>query len=181
MLPQTCAIYDIHGVLEALSIYQRARKKALILKHDGKNGGLGIHMFKDPEDVFTLCANNVIPFPFVLQPFVADSQDIRVIILGDYIEAYQRTNPDNFRNNLHCGGTASRVNLSAEQTAICRSAMERGGFPYAHIDLLITPDDRIYLNEINLRGGIHGAEISAQGYRKQIEKLHKEALERFSS
>jgi glutathione synthase/RimK-type ligase-like ATP-grasp enzyme len=177
MVPGTCSVYDIHGLLNALSRHQKNQTKHVVLKHDRKHGGLGIHLFKDPEDIFTLCANNVLPFPFVLQPFLADSRDIRVIILGDYIEAYQRSNPNNFRHNLYCGGKACRWELSRIQEAVCRTAMTRGAFPYAHIDLLLTSDDTVYLNEINLRGGIHGATITPRSYDKKITDLHGKALE----
>ena len=178
MLPGTAAIYDIHDLLGVISQYKRTATRQVILKHDRKNGGLGIQLFKDPEDIFTLAANNVIPFPFVLQPFIADSRDIRVIILGDYIEAYQRLNPDNFRNNLHCGGKAIRWELSEKQLALCEKVMLRGAFPYAHIDLMLTDDDTVYLTEINLRGGIRGAVITPQEYGKRIEDLHDILLQR---
>jgi glutathione synthase/RimK-type ligase-like ATP-grasp enzyme len=178
MVPGTLAIYDLHSLLGVISHYQKAAIERVVLKHDRKNGGLGIHLFKDPEDIFTLAANNVIPFPFVLQPFIADSRDVRVIILGDYIEAYQRINPDNFRNNLHCGGIAARWELSDDQIALCQKAMVRGAFPYAHIDLMLT--DTAYLTEINLRGGIRGAVISPQEYGRKIEDLHKDLLQKIS-
>ncbi len=178
MLPGTEAVYDIHGLLGVICRYERTATRPIILKHDRKNGGLGIHLFKDPEDIFTLAANSVLPFPFVLQPFIAESRDIRVIILGDYIEAYQRLNPDNFRNNLHCGGRAIRWELSKEQMALCKKVMLRGAFPYAHIDLMLTHDDTVYLTEINLRGGIRGAVISPQEYGKRIEDLHKGLLQK---
>ena len=181
MVPGTAAVYDLHGLLGVISHYQRTAINQVILKHDRKNGGLGIHLFKEPEDIFTLAANNVIPFPFVLQPFIADSRDVRVIILGDYIEAYQRINPDNFRNNLHCGGKAIRWELSEEQLALCQKVMIRGGFPYAHIDLMLTDGDTAYLTEINLRGGIRGAAITPQVYGKKIEKLHMDLLEKIST
>ena len=177
MIPGTAVIYDVHGLLGAISQYRRMKIEHIILKHDRKNGGLGVHLFKDTEDIFTLAANNVLPFPFVLQPFIANNRDVRVIILGDYIEAYQRTNPDNFRNNLHCGGSASPWVLSEEQRALCRTAMIRGGFPYAHIDLMMT-DDGTYLTEINLRGGIRGAALTPQTYCRKVEDLHQDLIEK---
>jgi ribosomal protein S6--L-glutamate ligase len=176
MVPGTAAVYDLHGLLGVISGYQRTAIERVILKHDRKNGGLGIHLFKDPEDIFTLAANNGIPFPFVLQPFIADSRDVRVIILGDYIEAYERINPDNFRNNLHCGGRAIRWELSDEQIALCQQVMIRGAFPYAHIDLMLT--DTTWLTEINLRGGIRGAAISPQEYGRKIEDIHRDLLQK---
>jgi ribosomal protein S6--L-glutamate ligase len=181
MVPGTAAVYDLHGLLGVISHYQRTAINQVILKHDRKNGGLGIHLFKEPENIFTLAANNVIPFPFVLQPFIANSRDVRVIILGDYIEAYQRTNPDNFRNNLHCGGRAIRWELSEEQLALCKNVMARGAFPYAHIDLMLTDEDTAYLTEINLRGGIRGAAITPLVYGKKIEKLHLDLLEKIAT
>jgi glutathione synthase/RimK-type ligase-like ATP-grasp enzyme len=176
MVPGTEVIYDVHCLLGVISQYRRMKIEQVILKHDRKNGGLGIHLFRDTEDIFTLAANNVIPFPFVLQPFITDICDVRVIILGDYIEAYQRANPDNFRNNLHCGGKSTRWELSEEQIALCRKAMVRGGFPYAHIDLMLT--DTTYLTEINLRGGIRGAAITPQMYSKKLEILHLDLIEK---
>jgi len=176
MAPGTYAVYDIHGLLDVISLHKKNKITRVVLKHDRKHGGLGIHLFRDPEDIFTLCANNVLPFPFVVQPFFDNSRDIRVIILGDYIEAYQRSNPDNFRNNLHCGGKSCRWELTATQEDLCRKAMTRGDFPYAHIDLLQTTDGMIFLNEINLRGGIHGAMITPRHYGEIISGLHEEAF-----
>ena len=46
--------------------------------------------------------------------------------------------------------------------------MERGDFPYAHIDLMETPDKNLHLTEINLRGGLRGAQISSEEYRDRI-------------
>lgn len=178
MIPGTAVIYDVHGLLGVISQYQRMKNESVILKHDRKNGGLGIHLFKYTEDIFTLAANKVLPFPFVLQPFITHNRDVRVIILGDYIEAYQRTNPDNFRNNLHCGGKASRWELSEVQIALCREAMIRGGFPFAHIDLMSTDDGTTYLTEINLRGGIRGAAITPQEYCRKVESLYHDLIEK---
>ena len=177
MLTGTTAIYDIHGLLGAISLYKKAAIDRVILKQNRKNGGLGIHLFKDSEDIFTLAANNLIPFPFVLQPFIADSRDIRVIILGDYIEAYERINPDNFRKNLHCGGRATPLTLSEEQISLCRQVMIRGAFPYAHIDIMLTDDNTAYLTEINLRGGIRGAAVSPQEYGKKIKTINNILLQ----
>lgn len=178
MVPHTAVIYDIHGLLETVSLYGRHSIKKVILKHDRKNAGLGIHLFQNIEDVYTQAANNVLPFPFVLQPFVADSIDVRVVFLDDYVEAYERRNPDNFRNNLHCGGKAIPYALTQQQMALCQKSMQRGSFPYAHLDLMITKEDETYLAEINLRGGIRGALIDPGNYRKKVEAIERKLLQR---
>lgn len=176
MVHHTTVIYDIHGLLDAISLYGRNSIKKVVFKHDRKNAGFGIHLFRDIEDVYTQAANNVLPYPFVLQPFIKNSRDVRVIIIDDFIEAYERENPDNFRNNLHCGGKAIPYALSAEQIKLCKAAMERGSYPFAHLDLMITERNETFLAEINLRGGMRGAVIDADTYQTRIEKRKKQLL-----
>ncbi len=177
MIPHTVVIYDIHGLLETVSLYGKHCVEKVVLKHDRKNAGLGIHLFQSIEDVYTQAANNVLPFPFVLQPFIADSHDVRVIFLGEYIEAYERKNPDNFRHNLHCGGSAKPYLPSQEQLNICNEAMRRGVFPYAHLDLMITEEGKTYLAEINLRGGIRGASIDPASYTEKVRAIETRLLQ----
>lgn len=176
MVPQTAVVYNLHDLLETICLYQHRTIGKVVLKHDRKNGGLGIHLFRDIEDVYTQAANNVLAFPFILQPFIQNASDIRVIIAGDYIEAYRRSNPDNFRNNLHWGGESCRCRLNDTQMAICSEVMTRGSFPYGHIDLMITEDKKSYLAEINLNGGIKGAEIAAPELKKRKNSVEEELL-----
>lgn len=177
MVPLTVVIYDIHGLLETVSLYGHHAIKKVVLKHDRKNAGLGIHLFRDIEDVYTQAANNVLPYPFVLQPFIANSRDVRIVVLDDYIEAYERNNPDNFRNNLHCGGEANTFDLSSAQRKLCNEAMKRGSFPYGHLDLMITEKNETYLAEINLRGGIRGAAIDPGSYQKKVKSIEAKLLQ----
>ncbi len=176
MIPDTVVIYDIHGLLETVSLYGHHGIGKVVLKHDRKNAGLGIHLFQDIEDVYTQAANGVLPYPFVLQPFINNSRDIRIIILGDYTEAYERHNPDNFRNNLHCGGNAEPFILNEEQHKFCQEIMERARFPYGHLDLMITESNKTYLAEINLRGGIKGAAIDPGSYQKKVLAVEEKLL-----
>lgn len=171
MIPHTVVIYDIHGLMQNVSLYGKHDIAKVVLKHDRKNAGLGIHLFKDIEDVYTQAANNVLPYPFVLQPFLKNSRDIRVIMLDDYIEAYERHNPDNFRHNLHCGGSATPLTLNKNQLQLCRKVMKRGGYPHAHLDLMVTENETTFLAEINLRGGMRGAAIQAGEYQKKCAAL----------
>ena len=104
-----------------------------------------------------------------------------MIILDDHLEAYERSNPYNFRNNLHCGGKSAPYSLPDQQIQFCRKVMQRGAFPYAHLDLMLTQDGDHHLMEINLRGGLKGARISGKEYqekksdapsKKLLEELH---------
>ena len=65
---------------------------------------------------------------------------------------------------------------SEEQLALCKRVMARGKFPYAHLDLMIQENGETHLAEINLRGGIKGAQICGKDYSLKVEKIHDEFL-----
>ncbi len=174
MPPRTCTIHDIHQLLDAMPLFGGDEK--IVTKLDRKNAGLGIYLWSTIEDVYTHASLANLPFPFVVQPFHAKARDVRVIIIGDFMEAYERHNTSNFRKNLHCGGESRPWQLTSTQLEMCQQVMNRGKFPYAHIDLMITVEDE-YLIEINLRGGIRGAIIEARDYEKLIAARHQEIIE----
>lgn len=176
MVPGTRAVYDRHTVLSLVSEYGRMRTERVVCKLDRGNGGQGILLFPSVEDVYNSAVLGTLPYPFVIQPFVEASRDVRVVILGDLVDAYTRCNPSNFRHNLHCGGSSEPFALTAEQKDFCLEVMARAKFPYAHVDLLLAPDGSTWLSEINLRGGLRGATLSQQDYLKAVEKLHGEML-----
>jgi len=178
MLPLTCAIHAHHDLIKAISDYQKQSITTVVTKLDRRNAGMGVHLWQSVEEVFTHASLGNIPFPFVLQPFQPECRDIRVIFLGDYIEAYWRYNPHNFRNNLHHGGRSDPCELSEAQINLCRLVLERGRFPYGHLDILVTKDGESYLGEINLRGGIRGASISPVEYQSRVEAIHQQLLEK---
>jgi len=173
MAPNTRVIHDVHEMMSSVNEYQRLGLRQVVTKKDRANAGLGINLWASVEDVFNQVTCGVLPLPFVLQPFYPDCRDIRVIIIDGYLEAYWRNNPDNFRNNLHCGGTGEPAVLTAEQRDLCQRVMERGRYPYAHLDLMISPKGETYLAEINLGGGIKGAAISPTEYRRKIDAVHR--------
>jgi ribosomal protein S6--L-glutamate ligase len=176
MLPGTLAIYDTHALLSASSFYRQQQYTKVIVKHDRKNGGLGIHIFNDIEELYNHAGTGPFSFPFVIQPYHGTSRDIRVIILGDYLEAYERVNPHNLRKNLHCGGHALPYTIPDQQLDFCRNVMQRGKFPYAHLDLMLTADGTCYLMEINLRGGLKGAILSGREYLDKLATIHEGLL-----
>ena len=52
--------------------------------------------------------------------------------------------------------------------------MDRAGMPYAHLDLMLLRDGRLYCLEIRLNGGIQGARVE----RHELEQLkHARLLE----
>ncbi|MEN8136455.1 MAG: hypothetical protein ABFS18_13110 [Thermodesulfobacteriota bacterium] len=173
MAPNTWAIHDLHDLMESINEYHRLGLGQVVTKKDRANGGMGINLWSSVEEVFNQASCGAMAFPFVLQPFCQNCRDIRVVSLGDYLEAYWRDNPNNFRNNLHCGGSNESATLTTAQQNLCREVMERGKYPYAHIDLMVSADGATYLAEINLRGGIKGARIGPSEYRQKITAIHQ--------
>jgi ribosomal protein S6--L-glutamate ligase len=76
--------------------------------------------------------------------------------------------------NMAAGGKSEPFVLEDAVEDFCRSAMTRGRFPYAHLDLLIRDDGTCHLSEIALEGGIKGAQID----RKRLDAIKAEVLER---
>ena len=139
--------------------------------------GFGVHRWDSVETVYNQASFNAISYPFVLQPFVEKYTDVRVIIAGDYHEAYTRENENNFRMNLTQGGKSRPYTLTEDQLALCHSVMERGKFPYAHIDLLIDEEGRGYVSEAALNGGMKGARIR----REDLDIIKKGLLEEMAA
>jgi glutathione synthase/RimK-type ligase-like ATP-grasp enzyme len=176
MVPGTRPVYDQHGLMDLVTFYGGEGIGRVVCKLDRANGGQGILLFASIEDLYSQAALGSLRFPFVVQPFVEQVSDLRVVLLDDHVEAYQRRNPNNFRHNLHCGGTSHPWDLEQGQLELCRQVAARGMFPYAHVDLLVTPSGQNWLSEINLRGGLRGARISQRDYLMAVERVHARLL-----
>ncbi len=173
MTPHTYCIYDRHQLLEILNVYHKNGIGQVVLKQDGKNAGIGILLFGNIEEIYNQAASDLLHFPFVIQPFIDGCTDLRVIVLDEYIEGYARFNPNGFRNNLHCGGRAEPYTLTSEIKNLCTEIMRRGNFPYAYLDFMLTPTGEIFLAEINLRGGLRGAAITAAEHKQKTATIEK--------
>ncbi len=177
MVDGTRAIYSMNDMVEAVTDFGRMETERVVCKLDRANAGLGILCFSSIEDVYTQAVLKTLAFPFIIQPFMENCQDVRVVILGDTVEAYKRYNPHNFRHNLHCGGTSHPWDLTAEQLDFCLQVMERADFPHAHVDMLALSDGTVRLSEINLRGGLRGAKMNQQDYLQKVAEVQEETLQ----
>ena len=177
MLPHTLIIARRVDLMHAINTYNQHGIGAVVTKEDYLQCGFGVHRWDNIETVYNQASYNAIAYPFVLQPFVENYTDVRVIVAGDYFEAYTRENRNNFRMNLTAGGTSKPHSLTKDQIAVCHAVMERGKFPYAHIDSLIDEKGRCFLSEVALNGGMKGARIS----REDLDKLKKDLLEKIAT
>ena len=176
MLPLTTVIRRRSDLIEAVSMFNKHKIGRVVTKQDAMHCGHGIRRWDSIETLYSFMALSESSYPFVLQPFREKFADIRVVIAGDYAEAYTRYNPYNFRVNMALGGTGSAIELDEKLEAFCRSAMQRGKFPFAHIDLMLLENNECYLSEIALNGGVKGARIS----RESLDQKKKARLEQLA-
>jgi glutathione synthase/RimK-type ligase-like ATP-grasp enzyme len=176
MIPHTLVITRRFDLMLVINTYGQHGIGPVVTKKDHLHCGFGIHRWDDMEAVYNQACLNSISYPFVVQPLVENYTDVRVILAGEYVEAYTRRNEHNFRMNLSVGGTSEQYRLDKDQLCFCHNVMERGKFPYAHVDLLVTADGHSYLSEIALNGGMKGASIK----REELDALKKDILEKMA-
>jgi glutathione synthase/RimK-type ligase-like ATP-grasp enzyme len=171
MLPFTFAIMRRMDLIAAVNAFNAQHFGPAVTKQDRMHCGHGIRRWESVENLYSFMALSESAYPFVLQPFQERFTDVRVIVVEDYVEAYTRSNPTSFRANLAAGGTGSPYRLNGEQEAFCRRVMQRGKFPFAHLDLMIMENGECYLSEIALNGGIKGARIDRQALDRKKQAL----------
>jgi len=173
MLPHTAVINRRKDLIDAISSYGKQNIGPVITKQDHMHCGHGVRRWENIENLYNHLAFSESSYPFVLQPYVEKFTDVRVIVVGEFLESYIRQNPYNFRCNLSVGGKSHCFDLGTAGVHLCRQAMTRGKFPYAHIDLLAMDSGEYYLSEIALNGGTRGAKIN----RKALDQKKQQVLE----
>jgi len=143
----------------------------VVAKRDRAHLGLGVSLWPSLETLYSLAALQPLDFPLVLQPFLAETRDLRVVVIGDYNEAYERLNPQGFRKNLFQGGEFRSVEVSPEILSFCRQVMIRGKFPYAVLDVLVSPRGEPFLSEINFHAGLKGSRLGQTEFRLRVQAL----------
>jgi ribosomal protein S6--L-glutamate ligase len=175
MLPHTRVIARRKDLLDTIADYHRHGIAAAVSKQDHLHCGHGVRKWNDLDTLYSCLSLDERHYPFVLQPFRTISADVRIVVVGDYWEAYVRSNPDGFRMNLAAGGSSHPYTLTDDQMTLCRTIMARAQMPFAHIDLVTAGQDVFYLSEISLNGGTHGARIS-QNELSKMKQAHLMAL-----
>ncbi len=169
MLPGTFVAY---GVTDLSARLGDARLSGpVVSKRDRAHLGLGVSLWASLETLHSLASLQPLPFPLVVQPFLAGARDFRVVVVGEYTEAYERYNPQGFRKNLFQGGAFRPADLNQEILSFCRRAMGRGSFPYAVLDVLLSPQREAYLSEINFHAGLKGSQLGQTEYRRRVKAI----------
>lgn len=100
---------------------------------------------------------------FLVQEFIAEAKgaDIRCFVIGGRVVASMRrqARPGEFRSNLHRGGSAVAVQLSAAENDIALRAARTMGLNIAGVDLLRSKRGPLVL-EVNSSPGLEGIEAA---------------------
>ncbi|MDB4244599.1 30S ribosomal protein S6--L-glutamate ligase [Gammaproteobacteria bacterium] len=115
--------------------------------------------------------------PFIVQEFVkeASGSDIRCLVIGNKVVAsMMRTAGDeDFRANLHAGGSAKKIIITKEERKISIQATKALGLSFAGVDIIRTGTGPKVL-EVNSSPGLEGIEKVS---KKDIAGLIIEHLE----
>lgn len=179
MVPGTFVAYSPSDLAARLGDARLAGP--VVSKRDRAHLGLGVSFWQNLEALYSLAALQPLPFPLVVQPFLENARDFRVVVVGEYAEAYERLNPEGFRKNLFQGGACGPVDLSPGLLAFCQRAMARAKFPYAVLDVLISPENEPYLSEINFHAGLKGSSLGQAEFRRRVQALLEDYQRRWAS
>ena len=153
----------------------------VVSKRERAHLGLGVSLWPSLEALYSLAGLQPLTYPLVVQPFLAEARDLRVVVLGDQAEAYERVNPHSFRKNVFQGGATRPAALEPRMHSFCRRVMTRGKFPYAILDLLVSPAGQPYLAEISCKGGLTGARLSQEEFRRQVARLEEDFIKQWEN
>ena len=99
----------------------------------------------------------------LIQRFVAESRgrDIRALVVGDRVVAAMRrvANGDEFRSNVHRGGSVEPVELSPEYERVAVRSAQIMGLKVAGVDMLEGNDGPLVM-EVNSSPGLQGIEAA---------------------
>ncbi|MEO2020398.1 MAG: RimK family alpha-L-glutamate ligase [Pirellulaceae bacterium] len=85
-----------------------------------------------------------------LQEFIDhDGFDIRVLLLGEEVFAMRRCNDHDWRTNVSRGARTEAMDLPGELLELARQAANVIQAPFAGVDLLLGPDGKPYVLEVN--------------------------------
>lgn len=102
---------------------------------------------------------------FMIQEFVPNNFDVRVIVFGDKIlAAIKRESTDGFKNNLSQGAIGSEFTLSKKEENFAKKAVKVNNSLFGGVDIIFKKNKQPVILEVNRRpAGMH----SESGFMKK--------------
>ncbi len=161
-MPRTGFAYatqDIDGLIESVG------GPPLVVKLLEGTQGVGVVLVESHSaarsviDAFRQLEANIL-----VQEFIEESRgtDIRCLVIGNRVVAAveRRSTDGDFRSNLHQGGEAHQVKLTAAERKTARIATKALGLEIAGVDILRSDRGPLVL-EVNSSPGIQGVETAS--------------------
>ena len=177
-LPVTAFAHDTKMTDEVIDI---AGGTPVVIKLLEGTQGIGVVLAETPRSAKSVIeAFRGAKVNILIQEFIkeAGSTDIRALVVGGKIvAAMQRSGAgDDFRSNLHRGGSAERIKITAEERSTALRAAKSMGLNVCGVDMLRSNHGPVVM-EVNSSPGLEGVEaatnIDVAG--KIIEFLEKNA------
>ncbi|MFO7531171.1 MAG: RimK family alpha-L-glutamate ligase [Candidatus Limnocylindrales bacterium] len=160
-MPATAFVHDRNGVRAAI---ERVGGAPVVIKLLEGTQGIGVILAPNNRvaeaivETLHSTRQNVL-----IQQFVAESggRDIRALVVGDRVVAAMRRSAvgDEFRSNLHRGGTTEKVTLSPDYERTAVRAAQIMGLRMAGVDMLEGKDGPLVM-EVNSSPGLEGIETA---------------------
>lgn len=156
----------------------------LIAKVLNGSQGNGVMLFENERNAQAVLSTfRQVEEPYLCQQFVSEAkgEDIRAFVIGDKVVAAMNrsSSVEDFRANIHQGGTARHIELTQEEIALSLKATKAIGLDVAGVDFLRTENGMVIL-EVNASPGFEGIEqvneVNIAGemvnyFREKIRKL----------
>lgn len=148
-----------------------------VLKPDSGYGGKGVELIHNDRELQEYIKTLSYGQAYVAQEYIATSKgrDIRVVILhGKYYLSMERcaSDPEEFRSNVHVGGTTTQKTLTTEEQVFCEKVASVFDLPILGLDLMIG-DGEYVLAEVNAFPGMPG-ERMPKAYAAVIEHFKED-------
>ncbi|MCB0993535.1 MAG: RimK family alpha-L-glutamate ligase [Acidimicrobiales bacterium] len=162
-IPATTFVRDRADVLPAI---ERVGGAPVVIKLLEGTQGIGVILAPDTKvaeaviETLQSTKQNVL-----IQHFVAESKgrDVRALVVGDRVVAAMRrvAQGDEFRSNVHRGGTVEAVELDEEYQRVAVQAAQIMGLRVAGVDLLEAGKGPLVM-EVNSSPGLEGIEVATE-------------------
>ena len=162
-IPATTFVRDRNDVLAAID---RVGGAPVVIKLLEGTQGIGVILAPDIKvaeaviETLQSTKQNVL-----IQRFIAESRgrDVRALVVGDRVVAAMRrtASGDEFRSNVHRGGSTELVELDDEYQRVAVQSAQIMGLRVAGVDML-EADDGPLVMEVNSSPGLEGIETATE-------------------
>ncbi len=132
----------------------------LICKNSFGSLGKGVYLINSYEELKEI-EEKLKFYPHLYQKYVSAHKgtDIRIIVVGGkFVAAMKRSNENDYRSNIECGGNGERIAPPKSFIEAAESAAKILKLDYCGVDLLIDENDDPVLCEVNSNAFFTGIE-----------------------